>query len=233
MPQQAIEVAMIFGPASPQGGRQENPGTGGHASSRHYTGTSAPSARLLPSASGPDAVSPNSLAQDPGLPSFLPATTGSTGRDPAAQFALPAPPAPPAPAPPVTAQVALAALSAPGTTVELLLAPEELGHVFMRLSLDDGQYVLTISTERPETLDLMRRNADQLAREFAGAGYAGVALAFEGGGTRADGGEMYQGSGQPGDHGQGRDTARPLDDAAHILSPRPTGPAEGRVDLRL
>jgi flagellar hook-length control protein FliK len=62
---------------------------------------------------------------------------------------------------------AIAETGATGSaTVELALDPPELGRV--RLSLVDvgGALTLSISAERPETADLMRRNLALLAEEF-------------------------------------------------------------------
>src|SRR5690606_4615191 len=53
-----------------------------------------------------------------------------------------------------------------GGMVELRLAPEELGRVTMRLSMADDGLTLSIVAERAETLDLIRRNADQLTRDL-------------------------------------------------------------------
>ncbi|WP_425071567.1 flagellar hook-length control protein FliK [Sagittula sp. S175] len=63
-------------------------------------------------------------------------------------------------------------------TVELRLAPEELGRV--RMYLVSGEHGLTvhIQADRPETLDLMRRNVDELARNLADAGYEGAGFSF-------------------------------------------------------
>lgn len=62
--------------------------------------------------------------------------------------------------------------------VELSLAPAELGRLHMAITQDGDQVRVTLTAERPETLELLRRNADQLAQEFRQAGFAGSSLSF-------------------------------------------------------
>ncbi|WP_171236108.1 flagellar hook-length control protein FliK [Ruegeria sp. HKCCA6837] len=55
--------------------------------------------------------------------------------------------------------------------MEIALNPEELGRVSIVLNgRDDGMH-MTIATERPETLELMRRHLSVLAEEFQKLGY--------------------------------------------------------------
>jgi hypothetical protein len=64
---------------------------------------------------------------------------------------------------------------------ELALAPEELGHVRLRLKPDPknpDRMVILISVERPETLDLFRRHAGELAEAMRTAGYSGTDIGF-------------------------------------------------------
>ena len=70
--------------------------------------------------------------------------------------------------------------------VELRLSPEELGSLRMSLGLDGDIVRVTITADRPETLDLMRRHAADLAAEFRSLGYEGAAFAFQQGGSDAD-----------------------------------------------
>ncbi|WP_417205843.1 flagellar hook-length control protein FliK [Antarctobacter sp.] len=72
--------------------------------------------------------------------------------------------------------------------VEIRLSPEELGHVRMQLVSADGGMTVHVSADRPETLDLLRRHIDQLARDLADAGYDGASFTFsEGDGGQRDG----------------------------------------------
>jgi hypothetical protein len=76
------------------------------------------------------------------------------------------------------AQIAAAVAVAHDQTVELLLAPEELGQVRIDLRRDGDTVVVSVSAERQDTLDLLRRNADQLALDLRAASQAGVSLSF-------------------------------------------------------
>ena len=73
--------------------------------------------------------------------------------------------------------------------VEVTLNPEELGKVRMALSTADGSLTLTITGDRQETLDLMRRHIDGLAQEFRRMGFDSVGFDFRhaGGGNRGPG----------------------------------------------
>lgn len=62
--------------------------------------------------------------------------------------------------------------------VDLALNPEELGHVKLRLSAQEGSFGVVITAERPETLDLLRRNSDLLTEHLSALGYATVTLEF-------------------------------------------------------
>lgn len=64
---------------------------------------------------------------------------------------------------------------------EIALDPPELGRVRMVFSLVEGAFTLSITADRPETLDLMRRHMDLLSQEFSRAGLGGTAFSFSGG----------------------------------------------------
>jgi flagellar hook-length control protein FliK len=81
----------------------------------------------------------------------------------------------------VASQLADALITQQGNRVEISLTPAELGRVRMALSTTDAGVLVSISAERPETLDLMRRHIDQLADEFRKLGYAGIDFEFSGG----------------------------------------------------
>ncbi|HAW49013.1 MAG TPA: hypothetical protein DCX34_17575 [Roseovarius sp.] len=84
------------------------------------------------------------------------------------------------------AHAAAGAVGAGRGTIELSLSPEELGRVRLRLHPSEGGLSVTITADRPETLDLMRRNIDLLAREFLEIGYEGAQFDFAQGGPSAD-----------------------------------------------
>lgn len=149
-----------------------------------------------------------------------PATAGPTSAAPTGVAVQPAPPTP------LAVQV-LAGLSRhqDGTT-EITLSPEELGTVRLRLrpdSRDSERMVVMLSFDRPETMELFRRHADQLAEAIRSSGYAGVDIGFDRGGDSSQG---FSGSQRPEDF----DLEEPL--------PVPTGPqprllAGAALDLRL
>ena len=69
----------------------------------------------------------------------------------------------------------------PGGTTEIALSPAELGSVSMSLRADPDdpeRMVVMLAFDRPETLDLFRRHADQLAEALRSAGYARAEIDF-------------------------------------------------------
>ncbi len=81
--------------------------------------------------------------------------------------------------------------------VALTLAPEELGRLHMIIQTTDDRLTIAIQADRPETVDLMRRHADQLAQELRQAGFAQTSFSFS------------QGNSQGSMQGQAQDYARP------------------------
>jgi len=133
--------------------------------------------------------------------------------------------APDRPAPPAVRDVAQAVLSArDGERVALRLDPPELGRVIIDIALADGAVSATVSAERPETLDLLRRHAEALQRELMAAGFQSADLAF--GGRNARSGD----DAQPGAVADDADAA-PIPAAAPAAGPARV--AGGRLDLRL
>ena len=130
----------------------------------------------------------------------------------------------------VAHQLAGALPTGPDQPIELTLSPEELGRVRMILSVADEGVRLVVQAERPETADLMRRHADQLARDFRDMGYAQINLSFE------TAGHPHR---QPdpqswGDRGQAEpaSTDRPRETYQPDATPR-GAVLDGRLDLRL
>ena len=66
----------------------------------------------------------------------------------------------------------------PEKPVEIRLSPEELGRVRMSISASESGVTLHVIAERPETLELMRRHAELLAKELANLGFSSIDLAF-------------------------------------------------------
>jgi flagellar hook-length control protein FliK len=86
---------------------------------------------------------------------------------------------------PVAQQIAAAVARASDGQVEIRLDPPELGRVQIRLETGDDGVRAVVLAERPETQDLLRRNADQLARDLGAAGFERVSLDFSAGGQAA------------------------------------------------
>ncbi|MDP3341304.1 flagellar hook-length control protein FliK [Frigidibacter sp.] len=124
-------------------------------------------------------------------------------------------------------QLAEAVARFPDRPVELTLSPEELGRVRLTLSTSDAGLVLAVSAERPETLDLMRRNIDQLARDFREIGFSDLSFSF----TQQDRRP------QAGPHSALPDASAPAEAAAPAAlptAPAPRRPAPaGGLDLRI
>ncbi len=86
----------------------------------------------------------------------------------------------------VARQMAEVLQKMPDKPVELLLSPRELGKVRMSIAASENAITVTVLAERPETLDLMKRHIDQLAREFEALGYESINFAFSEGQQQAD-----------------------------------------------
>ncbi len=69
---------------------------------------------------------------------------------------------------------------------ELILEPAELGRLRFDLVTHGDQVQVTLAAERPETLDLLRRNADELRQEFKASGLDIGSLSFGQWGNKRD-----------------------------------------------
>ncbi|RLK00507.1 flagellar hook-length control protein FliK [Ruegeria conchae] len=77
----------------------------------------------------------------------------------------------------IAGQLAAVISARPGVQgVDIALNPEELGRVSITLTNREDGLHLMIMTERPETLDLMRRHIALLSAEFEKLGYQGMSL---------------------------------------------------------
>jgi flagellar hook-length control protein FliK len=81
-------------------------------------------------------------------------------------------------APHVAHQIATAIVQTLGATTEIALNPEELGRVRISVTAGDAGLTVAIIAERPETMDLMRRNIDLLTRELREMGYENPTFTF-------------------------------------------------------
>ncbi len=78
----------------------------------------------------------------------------------------------------LTQQVVRALPGATGQEVTVVLSPEELGAVRMVLLAKGETLILQIHADRAETLELMRRSADQLMQDLRSSGFTQVTLDF-------------------------------------------------------
>jgi len=114
------------------------------------------------------------------------------------------------------------------TRLEVRLDPPELGRVLIEFRGQGGELVrAVIAAEAPETLDLLRRNADILERALEKGGLKNIDLDF--GGEYTDPHTKQQ-----------RDKEKSLIAPITLLPPQPDGPvlsalieASGRLDRRL
>jgi hypothetical protein len=127
----------------------------------------------------------------------------------------------------IASQLASVLVSNANNMTELALAPEELGRVRLRMEPDAAnpdRLLILISVERPETLDLFRRHAGELAEAIRSAGYSGADIGF-GQEARDGGSEQKRESPHTG-------LDLPFEEGSHVEETRmlPTGAS---LDLRL
>ncbi|NNE89713.1 MAG: flagellar hook-length control protein FliK [Silicimonas sp.] len=79
---------------------------------------------------------------------------------------------------PVMQQLAQAARQAGDGSVEVRLSPEELGRVRLALTPGEASIVVHISVERPETLELVRRNIELFTQSLLEEGFSDVSFSF-------------------------------------------------------
>lgn len=134
----------------------------------------------------------------------------------------------------IAQQMAAAARQVAPGSIELRLYPEELGRVRLQFDISEQALVVSITAERSETADLMRRHLDQLAREMQALGYRDVSFRFGGnGGSAGFGSEMAQDDKNASENASASGTRGPDELAA--ATPPPSAPrisAEG-LDLRI
>ncbi|MDN5787030.1 flagellar hook-length control protein FliK [Pseudorhodobacter sp.] len=137
----------------------------------------------------------------------------------------------PHPSPSVTVQHIPAAIrehanSEKPLALELTLAPEELGRIRLHLQPEGDGIRILVRAERPETLDLLRRNIETFGAELRQSGFSAASFSFGG-----------WGGGQPGansrpdkdDHPHGFLVA-PAMEPTQTTSARPNGKT---LDLRV
>ncbi|MCR9085367.1 MAG: flagellar hook-length control protein FliK [Rhodobacteraceae bacterium] len=78
----------------------------------------------------------------------------------------------------IVRQIADAMIAAHENGIDLQLSPEELGRVRLSITPGEGGFLVTVSADRPETLELLRRHIDLLGEEFAALGLGDTAFSF-------------------------------------------------------
>ena len=159
------------------------------AAARHSPAEPAATGHATPdsTAPAPAAAEPAASAAQPAAPAAAaPAAAAPSGEDakPAAVPAAPAAAA--APVQPTPAEQTLPALVSLGGSqgtrhVTIRLDPQELGQLQIRVAQSgDGTAQVTLTAERPQTLDLLVRDQDQLHRALdqAGVPAEGRSIAF-------------------------------------------------------
>lgn len=126
----------------------------------------------------------------------------------------------------IASQMATAINARPHSgAIEVALNPDELGRVSIILNGRDDGFHLTISAERPETLDMMRRHLSVLEAEFQNFGLGDLSFDL---GTSADAHHN-----EP-DGGEGTELSTPQPEHVAEAGPaRPQTAPDGRIDMRL
>lgn len=62
---------------------------------------------------------------------------------------------------------------------EISLSGKELGHLSMTVAQGDDSVAVTLTADRPETLDLLKRNIDQLAQDLQDLGFQSLSFSFQ------------------------------------------------------
>ena len=142
------------------------------------------------------------------------AQTNTPGAAPAGQIGTSAPTPPQTTMQQASAALVRLAADAPGR-IELTLTPETLGRVHFDMRPEGAGLAITVSAERSETLDLIRRHMPDLLAELRQAGVQAGTLSF---------GSWSEGQSAPSKEGwtktQDDDPARtPRDSAAHAHQP--------------
>lgn len=128
----------------------------------------------------------------------------------------------------VLQQLAEAMVKSRGDRLEIALSSEELGRLRLVLSRENGIFHIQVWAERPEILELIRRNSDLLLEHFAEKGADQPSLSFSN--DAAEDGSVG--------HSEKNDAATPeFPEATVLVAVEATGfnrlSTEYRVDIRL
>ncbi|MBU3029198.1 flagellar hook-length control protein FliK [Paracoccus sp. XHP0099] len=129
----------------------------------------------------------------------------------------------------VMRQIADAVVTMREDRIEIALSPEELGRVRMILSGTERAPQVTFWIERPEVMDMIRRNTTLLEQHFGEAGFEGAGFEF-----REDRGSRDTAPNSPRPGGDDDPTGLQILTAGQMVSPM-AGMSSGlrHIDLRL
>ncbi|NOC85327.1 flagellar hook-length control protein FliK [Ruegeria sp. HKCCD6428] len=153
-----------------------------------------------------------------------------TSRDSAPQLTAPSTAARAEIARAIAGQLSAAVQTRTGSgATEIALNPEELGRVSIVLNGREDGLQITIATERPETLDLMRRHLSVLTEEFQKLGYGDLSFDL---GTSWGSGAHQKDANDADTQSLSHSEAAPHERIDHTTS-HPQYPASGRgIDMR-
>lgn len=112
-------------------------------------------------------------------------------------------------------------------SIDIRLSPEELGKVRMQLVPSDQGMTVHIQADRPETLDLLRRHVDQLAKDLSDAGFESTGFTFAGGQSQDDS------DGEPSGFGDGGTTSAAVIDPQIIEETSQISQPNDGLDIRV
>lgn len=125
-------------------------------------------------------------------------------------------------------QIGLRAGDVDGDRIEVTLTPEELGKV--RLVILGGERpAVAVYADNPQTLDLLRRHADLLARELRDTGFSDADLSFAD--NSGAGGRHPAAGGRPDAFPSSDRAPKSLEAPSRHMPPRPIDSA--RIDIRI
>ncbi|MDB6179225.1 flagellar hook-length control protein FliK [Paracoccus sp. Z330] len=127
---------------------------------------------------------------------------------------------------PVMRQITDAIVTTFEDQVEITLSPEELGRIRMTVMGNDRTPNIAIWVERPEVMNLIRRNAATLQEQFAEAGFDGATFEFHDEPPSHPDSQKHRGS---------RDSVVSVAPPSSQANPTATGRVfiDGRIDIRL
>lgn len=129
---------------------------------------------------------------------------------------------------PPTSQIVQAIRLTPEGSVDVSLMPEDLGRVRLIMQSSEAGLQITVQSERQDTLDLLRKNVDQLRQEMGEAGFDDVSFSF---------GDQTGRESQETDEPEGGQVPAAGDDPhqppeTHVAGPVPVEPGH-QLNLRL